>query len=222
MSVPRTVSLFLIAAMMVSTAAFAKPKTAKTPRPPCKHESMVTLTLGGESPRQEFKDVAKSGSMVGLSAGFRATNWLAAGMDFTYMRSAGVHNGAVIDIPNDPGTGKPVNVTLVENWNIMNLGAYARIFVFERGRFAPYVRLGGGSYNIRYSQDVSAASAATTLSGTEQTTKPGISAGLGARYRILGGSTLGIEVVYHQIFANDVRMNLLTTGATLGFGPAGN
>lgn len=160
--------------------------------------------------------------MVGLSAGFRASHWLAAGMDFTYMRSAGRHDGAVLDLPNDPGTGKPVQVTLVENWTVTNLGAYARVFLYERGRFAPYLRLGAGSYNIRFSQDVSAASAATTLSGTEQVTKPGISAGLGARYRVLGGTTLGVEVVYHDIFIHDTRMNMLTTGATLGFGPAGN
>ena len=224
MSVPRAVSFFLIAAILTSTAAFAAPKAAKprAPRPPCKHESMVTLTLGSEAPRDVYQKVADAGSMVGLSAGFRVTHWLAAGMDFSYMRNAGTHHGASLTVPSDPSTGKPTTVTLVENWTITNLGAYARVFVAERGRFAPYVRLGVGDYSIRYSQDVSAATAATSLSGVEQASKPGISGGLGLRFRVLGGTSLGLEVVYHDIFLHDTRMNMLTTGVTLGFGPAGN
>jgi opacity protein-like surface antigen len=185
-------------------------------------ESIMTVTVGGQSPSGAFGDVAKSGSMVGLSGGYRVTRWLAAGVDYGYFRSAGKHDGAVITIPLDPGTAKPVTVTLVENWTVTNLGLYAKAFVFERGHFAPYLRAGVGTYTIRYSQDVSTASASTTLSGVEQASKAGFNAGAGMRYRVFGGTSVGFEVLYHQIYAKDSKVSLLTTGVTLGFGPAGN
>jgi opacity protein-like surface antigen len=185
-------------------------------------ESIMTVTVGSQAPSGAFGDVAKAGSMVGLSGGYRVTRWLALGVDYGYFRSAGTHDGAVINIPMDPGTAKPVTVTLVENWTVTNLGLYAKAFVFERGRFAPYLRVGAGTYTIRYSQDVSAASATTTLSGVEQASKAGLNAGAGLRYRVFGGTSLGFEVLYHQIYAKDSKVSLLTTGVTLGFGPAGN
>jgi hypothetical protein len=181
-------------------------------------ESVVTLTMGSQTPGGAFGDVAESGSMAGLSAGYRVSRWLETGASFNYFGSPGTHNGAAITIPSDPGTGKPVTVTLAENWNVANLGLYARVFVFERGRLAPYLRAGAGTYSIRYSQDVSTASAATTLGGIEQAGKTGVNAGAGLRYRVLGGTSLGIETIYHRIYARDAQLNLWTTGVTIGFG----
>jgi hypothetical protein len=186
-------------------------------------ESMVTVTLGSQTPRGAFGDVAKSGSMAGLSAGYRVVRWLAMGVDYSYFRSPGTHNGAVINIPVDPGTGRPVSVTLVENWTVTSLGLYAKAFVLERGRFAPYVRAGAGTYSIRYSQDVSAASAGTSLGGVEQASKAGVNAGAGLRYRVFGGTSLGFEVLCHSIYTKRAKwMSLWTSGVTVGFGPTGN
>jgi hypothetical protein len=183
-------------------------------------ESVVTVTLGGQTPRGAFGDVAKSGSMAGLSAGYRLTRWLEMGADYGYFGSPGTHNGVALIIPNDPGTGKPVTVTLAENWSITNLGLYAKAVVLERGRFAPYLRTGAGTYSIRYSQDVSTASAGTTLGGIEQANKAGVNAGAGLRYRVLGGTSLGVEVLCHSIYTKRAKwMSLWTTGVTLGFGP---
>ena len=182
-------------------------------------ESVVTLTMGSQAPRGAFGDVARSGSMAGLSAGYRVTRWLETGANYSYFGSPGVHNGAAINIPNDPGTEKPVTVTLVENWSITNLGLYARAFVLERGRFAPYLQAGAGAYSIRFSQDVSTASAGTTLGGVEQASKAGVNAGVGLCYRVFGGTSLGFEALYHRVYARDTRVNLWTTGVTLGFGP---
>jgi hypothetical protein len=184
-------------------------------------ESIVTVTLGTQKPSGAFSDVAQSGSMAGLSAGYRAARWLAIGVDYEYFGSAGAHNGDVITI-DDPGTGKPSTITLAENWSVTNLGVYAKAFVFERGRFTPYLRVGAGTYSIRYSQDVSAASVGTTLAGVEQANKAGISGGAGLRYRAFGGTSIGFEANYHEILARNVKVNLLTTGVTIGFGPTGN
>jgi opacity protein-like surface antigen len=186
-------------------------------------ESVVTVTLGGQTPRGAFGDVAKSGSMAGLSAGYRLTRWLEMGADYGYFGSPGTHNGVALIIPNDPGTGKPVTVTLAENWSITNLGLYAKAVVLERGRFAPYLRTGAGAYSIRYSQDVSTASAGTTLGGIEQANKAGVNAGAGLRYRVLGGTSLGVEVLCHSIYTKRAKwISLWTTGVTVGFGPAGS
>jgi hypothetical protein len=186
-------------------------------------ESMVTVTLGSQTPRGAFGDVAQSGSMAGLSAGYRVTRWLAMGADFNYFRSAGTHNGDGINIPDDPGTGKPVSITLAENWTVTGLGLYAKAFVLERGRLAPYVRLGTGAYSIRYSQDVSTASAGTSLGGVEQASKVGINGGAGLRYRVFGGTSLGAEVLCHSIYTERAKwISLWTTGVTVGFGPTGN
>jgi hypothetical protein len=186
-------------------------------------ESMVTVTLGSQQPRGSFGDVAESGSMAGLSAGYRVTRWLAMGVDYSYFRSTGTHDGAVIDILEDPGTGESVIVTLAENWTVTNLGLYAKAFVFERGRLAPYLRVGGGTYSMRYSQDVSAASVGTTLGGVEQASKAGVNAGAGLRYRVFGGTSLGFEVLCHSIYTERAKwMSLWTTGVTVGFGPTGN
>jgi hypothetical protein len=182
-------------------------------------QSVVTLTVGGQAPHGAFGDVAKSGSMAGLSAGYQVTRWLEMGAKFNYFGSSGTHNGEAIDIPLDPGTAKPVIVTLAENWSITNLGFYAKAFVLERGRFAPYLCAGAGTYSIRYSQDVSTASASTTLGGVEQASKAGVNAGVGLSYRVLGGTSLGVEALYHRIYARDTWVNLLTTGVTIGFGP---
>ena len=177
--------------------------------------------MGSQSPRGTFNEVAQSGSMVGLGAGYRASRMLALGVDCSYFGNPGVHDRSTVDI-FDEGTGRVVNVTLAENWSITSLGAYAKLFCFERGRLTPFLRAGVGAYSIRYSQDVRASSATTTVAGFEQANKTGINAGAGVRYRVLAGTTLGIEAVYHQILARDTRVNLLTTGITVGFGPAGN
>ena len=184
-------------------------------------ESMVTVTLGSQAPHGAFSDLAKSGSMAGLSAGYRVTRWLATGMDFAYFAGQGAHNGDVIDI-FEPSTEKVVTVTLAENWKITELGLYAKGFVLERGRFSPYLRAGAGTYTVGYSQDVSAASAGTTLTGSERVSKFGCSGGAGLRYRVVGGTSLGLEVLYHRIFAKNVKVDLLTTGLTVAFGPNGN
>ena len=182
-------------------------------------ESMVTLTMGSQAPRGAFGDVAKPGSMAGLSAGYRVTRWLEAGANFSYFASSGTHNGAVINVPEDPGTAEAVTITLVENWTVTNLGLYAKAFVFERGRFAPYLRAGAGTCSIRYGQDVSAASAGTTLGGVEQVNKAGFNAGAGLGCRVFGGTSVGLEAVYHEILSRNARVSLLTTGVTVGFGP---
>jgi opacity protein-like surface antigen len=184
-------------------------------------ESMVTVTLGNQKPVGAFSEGAKSGVMAGMSAGYRVTRWLATGVAFNYFRSPGKRGGKDVDYI-DPGTGKRVLSTLAENWTVTELGLYAKAFVLERGRFAPYVRAGAGTYSIRYALDVSAASASTTLAGAESASKFGVSGGAGLRYRVFGGTSLGIEAVYHRILARDIEVNLWTTGVTVGFGPAGN
>jgi hypothetical protein len=193
----------------------------RPPRPPDTHESMVTVTMGSQRPRGAFGEVAEPGSMVGLSAGFRVARWLATGVDYHYFRSSGAHDGDPVIIPLDPGTQRPVVVTLAESWTVTELGLYAKAFVFERGRFAPYLRGGLGTYSIRYSQDVSTASAGTTVGGIEQANKAGASVGAGVRCRVFGGTSVGLEALYHQIFAKNARVNLLSIGVTVGFGPAG-
>ena len=184
-------------------------------------ESVVTVTLGHQAPNGAFSDVAKSGSMVGLSAGYRVTRWLATGVDLTYFRALGVHDGEQFEYL-EPSTGRITSITLAENWSITELGLYAKAFVFERGRLAPYLRSGAGAYSVRYGQDVSASSAGTTVGGVEQESKFGVSAGVGVRYRIAGGTSLGLESLFHRIFARDSDVNLWTTGLTIGFGPTGN
>ena len=184
-------------------------------------ESMVTVTLGSQAPRGSFSDVAGSGSMAGLSAGYRVVRWLATGVDYNYFRSTGAHDGDVMDIV-EPNSGRVVNITLAEHWTITELGLYAKAFVLERGRLSPYLRAGAGTYAIRYNQDVSTASATTTLGGTESQSKAGVNAGAGLRYRVVGGTSLGLEVLYHRIYARDTQVNLWTTGVTVGFGPTGN
>jgi hypothetical protein len=186
-------------------------------------ESVVTVTLGRQAPHGAFGDLAEPGSMVELSAGYRVARRLATGVDFSYFRSSGVHNGDVIDLASDPGTGRAVTITLAENWTVTELGLYAKAFVFERGRLAPYLRAGGGAYSILYSQDVSAASAGTTLGGVERVSKGGVNAGAGFRYRVVGGTSLGLEVLCHCIHTRRAKwLSLWTTGVTIGFGPTGN
>jgi hypothetical protein len=186
-------------------------------------ESLVTVTLGKQTPQGTFGDLAKSGSMAGLSAGYRAARWLATGVDFNYFRSSGVHSGDVIDIADDPGTHRTVVVTLAENWTITELGLYAKAFVFERGRLAPYVRAGAGTYAIRYSQDVSTTTAGTTLGGVEQVNKAGVNVGAGFRGRVVSGTSLGFEVLCHCIYTERAKWtSLWATGVTVGFGPVGN
>jgi hypothetical protein len=182
-------------------------------------QSVVTLTVGSQAPRGAFGDVAKSGSMAGLGAGYQVTRWLDLGAKFNYFGNSGTHNGDEVDILMDPGTGRPVIVTLAENWSVTNLGLYARAYVLARGRLAPYLCAGAGTYAIRYSQDVSTASAGTTLGGIEQASKAGVNAGVGLSYRVLGGTSLGVEALYHRIFTRNVQVNLWTTGVTIGFGP---
>jgi len=184
-------------------------------------ESMMTVTVGREVPHGTFSDLAESGSMAGLSAGYRVTRWLAAGVDFTYFRSTGTHDGADLDVL-EPSTGRNVAVTLAENWTLTEMGLYAKAFFLERGRFSPYLRAGAGAYSIRYSQDVSLAAATTTLGGSEQASHFGASGGGGVRFRVVGGTSVGFEVLYHRVFASNVDVNLLTTGLTAAFGPTGN
>lgn len=184
-------------------------------------ESMVTVTLGRQTATGSFGDVAKSGSCAALSAGYRVTKWLAMGADLGYFRSLGKHDGEALSAW-EPTTRKYVQITMAEDWNITEMGLYAKAFVFERGRLSPYLRGGAGAYSIRYSQDVKTASAGTTVGGNEQLSKFGVSGGGGVRYKVTGGTTVGLESVVHCVFARDTRLSLWLTGLTVGFGPVGN
>lgn len=184
-------------------------------------ESIVTVTLGRQSPMGSFGDIAEAGTMAAVSGGYRVAPWLAVGADFTYLRAPGSHDGEEFDI-FDPNTEKLVTITIDENWSITALGLYGKLFLFERGRFSPYLRGGAGAYSLRYSQDVAAASAGTSVAGNEQANKFGVSGGVGVRMKVVGGTSIGIETLYHNIFARDENVNLWTTGLTASFGPTGN
>jgi hypothetical protein len=184
-------------------------------------ESVVTVTLGHQSPTGSFSDVAEAGVMASLSAGYRVAPWLAVGAEFTYLRAPGAHDGEQFDII-EPSTEKLVTITIDENWSVTELGLYGKLFLFERGRFSPYVRGGAGAYSMRYSQDVAAASAGTTVAGNEQANKFGVSGGAGVRMRVAGGTSIGVETLIHSIFARDAIVSLWTTGLSVGFGPTGN
>ncbi|HVP14577.1 MAG TPA: outer membrane beta-barrel protein [Terriglobales bacterium] len=180
-------------------------------------ESRVTLRLGSESPTGPFREVASSGAMAGLSAGFRAIPWLESGVDLGYFNSASVRNGETYGII-EPTTGNPVSVTLTEHWTITQFGLYSRAFIFERGRLGPFLRAGAATYTVRISQDVQTSSATTTVGGNEQVSKFGLSGGVGVRYVVAGGTSIGVEAVYHHIFARDTDVSFTAIGATLGFG----
>ena len=184
-------------------------------------ESVMTVTLGRQTPNGSFGDIARSGTMAAVSGGFRVAPWLAVGADFTYFKAPGAHDGEEFDII-EPSNEKLVTITIDENWSITELGLYGKLFLFERGRFSPYLRGGAGAYGLRYSQDVAAATVGTTVAGNEQANKFGVSGGAGIRMKIVGGTSLGVETLYHNIFARDTNVNLWTTGLILGFGPTGN
>lgn len=184
-------------------------------------ESVVTVTLGHQSPSGAFGDVAGAGMMASVSGGYRVAPWLAVGADFTYFKAPGAHDGEEFDT-FEPSTEKMVTVTIDENWSVTELGLYGKLFLFERGRFSPYLRGGAGAYSLRYSQDVAAATAGTTIEGNEQANKFGVSGGAGIRMRVVAGTWIGIESLYHNVFARDVSVNLWTTGLIVGFGPTGN
>lgn len=184
-------------------------------------ESVVTVTLGHQSPSGSFSDVAEAGMMAQVSGGFRVAPWLAVGADFTYFKAPGVHDGEEFDTI-EPTTQKLVTLTIDENWSVTELGLYAKLFVLERGRFSPYLRGGAGAYSLRYSQDVAAATAGTTVEGNEQANKFGVSGGGGIRMRVVAGAWIGVESLYHNIFARDENVSMWTTGLIVGFGPTGN
>lgn len=184
-------------------------------------ESVVTVTLGQQSPSGAFGDVAQSGMMASVSGGYRVAPWLAVGADFTFFRAPGIHDGKEFDT-FEPSTEKMVTITIDENWSVTELGLYGKVFMLERGRVSPYLRAGAGAYSLRYSQDVAAASAATTIEGNEQANKFGVNGGAGIRMRVFAGAWIGVESLYHNIFARDTEVSLWTTGLIVGFGPTGN
>ena len=195
-------------------------------------ESMVTLTLGGERPSGTFAEVAQSGTLAGLSVGYRTTPWLEAGLDLGYFRSAGKRDGWARDYM-DPSTPTVYHFALAEHWSVTELGLYGRAFVHEGGRLSTYLHAGVATYAVRFSSEltVSVSSSALVIGGNEQEYRPGCSGGAGVRYRVVGGTHLGVEVLYHQIFGkagkdsygnrNNSSLGYLTVGATLGFGPGG-
>ncbi len=186
------------------------------------NESMVTLTLGRQTPTGAFGNVGKSGSAAALSAGYRVTSWLAVGADAAYFRSLGVHDGEnlIVNEPESSPPYKPDQITLAESWNITELGLYAKTYMYQRGRLSPYLRGGAGAYTLRWSEDVKSSSIGTTVGGNEQQSKFGVQAGGGFTFRINGGNTLGVESLVHCIFARDQKVSMWLTGVTLGFGPA--
>jgi opacity protein-like surface antigen len=183
-------------------------------------ESLVTLRAGNSTPTGDYNLVARRGVMAGLGAGYRAMRWLETGLDLTYFRNVGNRDRKALEII-EPTTGNVVQITLAENWTLTEFGLYGKAYVMERGRLAPYLRIGAGAYNVNYRLDVSVASATTTAGGSEQQGKFGLSAGVGARYRVVGGTSLGVEALYHNVLAKDTNVTFWTTGVTLGFGPSG-
>jgi hypothetical protein len=183
-------------------------------------ESMVTLTLGNQSPSGPFGEVAKSGTMAGLNGGYRVTRWLESGVDIAYFHELGQRDGKVLT-GREPSTDEIVTLTLAESWTVTELGLYGKAYVFEHKSFSPYLRFGAGAYSVRYSVDVAAASGTTTAGGNEEQSKFGFSGGLGVRGRIFGDTSLGLEAVHHKIFAKDTDVSFTSIGVTLGFGSGG-
>ncbi len=192
-------------------------------------ESRVTVMLGSGTPNGSFADIAGSGAAAGLSAGYRTTRWLEMGAAINYFNCAGVRNGQSI-LYREPSTGNETTITLSEHWSVLELGVYGKVYQFERGRLGTYLLGGAGAYTVRLGQDVSVSSAATTVGGNEQQNKFGLNAGVGASYRVSGGTHLGFKAVYHHIFGKgrdvlgaerSTAVSFTTIGLTLGFGPAG-
>jgi opacity protein-like surface antigen len=183
------------------------------------NESMVTLTLGRQTPTGGFGDVAKNGSTAAFSAGYRVTPWLAMGADFGYFRALGMHDGEALTVW-EPTTEKNVDITLAENWSITEVGMYAKAYLYNRARVSPYLRGGAGAYTIRWSEDVKSATSGTTVGGSEEQSKFGVHGGAGLVLRISGGTTIGVESVVHCLFMRDSRVSMWLTGVSVGFGPA--
>jgi opacity protein-like surface antigen len=192
-------------------------------------ESMVTFTLGSGTPTGSFAEIANSGAMACVNAGYRVTRSIEAGVTLGYFNYASVRNGQEYRI-QDPSTGNLVGLTLSEHWTLTEIGLYGKVFPYEHGRLGTYLRAGLGAYTVRLSQDVSAADAQTNVGGNEQQNKFGFSAGLGARFRISGGTHLGVEGLYHKVYGRgrdaldterNTAVSFTTVGATLGFGPGG-
>jgi hypothetical protein len=183
-------------------------------------ESMVTLSLGNQTPSGPFADVCKSGVMVGLNGGYRVNRWLESGVDLAYFHGRGKRDGDSFNV-TEPTTGDVVNITLAESWTITELGLYGKAFVFEHRSLAPYLRAGVGTYVVRYAVDVSASSGTSTVEGNEQESKFGVNGGVGVRGRVSGGLTLGVEALYHRIFANATNVSFSRIGVSLGFGAGG-
>jgi hypothetical protein len=182
------------------------------------NESMVTLTLGRQVPTGVFNDVSKGGSSASLSCGYRVAHWLALGADAAYFRSLGEYDGANLTVW-EPSINKNVDITLAENWTITEFGVYARAYCYQRGRISAYFRGGTGAYTLHWSEDVKAASGASTVKGDEEQGKFGIHGGGGFNIRINGGNTIGLESLVHCIFTRDAKVSMWMTGATIGFGP---
>ncbi len=181
-------------------------------------ESMVTIKVGQQSPSGAFADIAKSGVMACLSGGYRVTRWMESGVDVAYFHQLGKRDGMNLTT-TEPSTGELVNLTLAESWTTTELGLFSRLFVYERKTIAPYLRVGVGAYTVRYTLDVANSSGTTTVGGNEQQSKFGLSGGLGVRGRIFGNTSLGVEALFHHVFAKDeARVDLSTIGVTLGFG----
>jgi hypothetical protein len=183
------------------------------------NESMVTLTLGRQTPTGMFGDVSKGGSSAALSAGYRVTRWLALGADAAYFRSLGEYDGADLTV-YEPTTGKNVEIFLAENWTITELGLYTKAYFYENGRFTSYLRGGMGAYTLHWSEDVKSSTGATTVKGNEEMSKFGVHGGGGFNIRINGGNTLGVESLVHSVFTRNAQVSMWMTGLTLGFGPA--
>ncbi len=191
-------------------------------------ESMVTLTLGSGTPNGSFAEIASSGAMAGLNVGYRAIRRLEVGATIGYFSYASVRNGQQFSYI-EPSTGNLTTITMSEHFSVTELGVYGRLYQFERGRLGAYLQAGAGAYNVRFGQDVSASTGATLVGGNEQQNKFGFSGGMGARFRVSGGTYLGLEAVYHQILGKgrdalgserNTPVSFTSIGATLGFGPS--
>jgi hypothetical protein len=95
-------------------------------------ESMVTVTLGSETPNGPFADIANSGVMAGLNGSYRVTRWLETGLDLAYFNSAGIRDGQsyVLLEPRPPrpsaGTSRRVSSVSAPVWALAIASAAAR------------------------------------------------------------------------------------------------
>ena len=155
-----------------------------------KGQWLVGPAAGLIAPVGDYKDASKIGFAGGLDADYVLSPSGSIGVNFDYNRNS-LSDDLKASLADTTG------VAVDGHFTVIHYGAHGRYFFSPGSKTRPYLTVGGGLYNFKFTAE------ALGLSASDSETKAGINGGVGLLFDAGTSAHIGVQGTYHDIFTSE-------------------